>query len=85
MVRITEQSEINFSFGFETGEHLFRVRAHAQNHCVLLIKPLLCVTKLGRFDDSTSGVSFRIEKQDDAFAAKVLQGNRFPFARFQSK
>ena len=85
MVRVAEQSKIKFLFGFKIGEGFFRVRAHAQNRCVFQIESLLCVAKLGRFDDSTGGVGFGIEKQDHPLAAKVLQGHRFSFTRLQGK
>lgn len=85
MAGVAEQSKIDFAFGFKAGEQFLRISAYAQDHRVFEIESLLCVTKLGRFDNSTGGVGFRIKKQNDALAAKVLERYGFAFTRFQSK
>jgi hypothetical protein len=62
-------------FGSEFRQRCFRIRAGAQDDRVQLVEFLLCVAKLGRFGGSTGSVGFREEKQHDAFAVKIVQGN----------
>jgi len=37
----------------------------------------LCVTKLGRFDDSTGGVGFREEEEEDALTGEGFESDFF--------
>jgi hypothetical protein len=79
VVGIAEQGEIEFFLFFEGGLGGDRVRAHPQDSYAVFLEILFCVTKLGRFDCSTGGVGFGIEKEQDAVACEVLKGNGFPF------
>lgn len=61
-VRITEKIEVELVLGFEAGLRFDGVAAHAEDDHAELVELLFCVAKLGRFDRSTGGVGFRIEK-----------------------
>jgi hypothetical protein len=70
---IAQQRKIQFFLGLETRQRFFGIGAGAQNHHAQLIKLLLRVTKLGRFDGSTGSVSFWKEKEEHALAFEIVQ------------
>lgn len=72
-VRIAEEIEVEFLFGFEGGLCFDRIAAHTKDDHAKLIELLLCVAKLGRFRRSTGSVCFRIEKENDPFAEEVRE------------
>jgi hypothetical protein len=51
------------------------IAAHADDNDAKLVELLFCVTKLGRFYRSTGSVGFWIEKEQDALASKVGEGD----------
>jgi hypothetical protein len=70
---ITEQREIELVFFLEGGECFDGVRAHAQDGDTVFVEFLFCVTKLGRFYRSTSGVGLGEEKEQGAPADEVFE------------
>jgi len=46
---------------------------------------LFCVTKLGRFDDSTGSVRFGKEKEEDALAGEIFERDFLAFVGFEAK
>jgi hypothetical protein len=72
---ITEQGEIEFVFLFEGREGFDGVGAHAEDGDAEFVELLFCVTKLGRFYRSTGGVGFGVEKEEDAPASEVFEGD----------
>jgi hypothetical protein len=69
---IAEQREIEQVFFLEGRESFDRVGAHAEDGDAELVEVLFCVTKLGRFYRSTSGVGFGVEEQEDTAASEVF-------------
>jgi hypothetical protein len=51
----------------------------------MLVELLLCVTKLGRFNGSTGGICFGKEKEQDALAGEVGEGEFCAIVCFQVK
>jgi len=50
-----------------------------------LVEIFFCVTKLGRFDRSTGGVGFGVEKEEDALGVEIFQGEFFAFVRLETE
>lgn len=59
---IAEQWKIQILLGLEGGLGFNGIGAHAKDGDVELVEFFFCVTKLGRFDCSTGGVGFGVEK-----------------------
>jgi len=57
------------------------VPAASQDGRVQLLEFLDCVTKLGRFVDSTGGIRFGIEVKNKILPAIILQRNSLPVVR----
>jgi hypothetical protein len=51
-----------------------RVGAHPEDRDTELVEVFFCVTKLGRFNGSTGSVGFGEEKENDALAVKIHEG-----------
>lgn len=85
VVGIAEQGKIESVFGLEQSLRFNRIRARAEDGDFQPIELLLCVAKLGRFDDSTRGVGFGEEKEEDAFALEVFERDGFVFVGLQSE
>jgi hypothetical protein len=79
VVGVAQQGEIESVFGLETGLSFDRIGAHTEDGYGVLVELLFCVAKLGRFNDSASGVGFGEEKEDDAMALEILEGDGFVF------
>ena len=75
VMRIAEQEKIQPLLGFKRGLGADGISAHAENGYAEFIELLFCVTKLGRFDGSTGSVGFGIEKEQDAAALEIFQGD----------
>jgi hypothetical protein len=69
---IAEQREIELVFSLERRESFDGIGAHAEDGDAELVEFLFCVTKLGRFYRSTSGVGFGVEEQEDTAASEVF-------------
>jgi hypothetical protein len=69
---VAEQREIELVFFLERSESFDGVGAHAEDGDAELVEVLFCVTKLGRFYRSTSGVGFGVEEQEDTAASEVF-------------
>ena len=63
---IGEQRKIELVFGLERGLRFDGIGAHAEDGHIVLVEFFFCVTKLGRFDRSTGGAGFGVEKEDDS-------------------
>ena len=85
VIGIAEQREIKFEFGLEQGLGLDRVGTGAEDGHFELVELLFCVAKLGRFDDSTGGVGFGEEKEEDALAPEVFEGDGSVFVGWQAE
>ena len=85
VVGVAEQGEIKFEFGPEQGLRFDRVGAGAEDGYFELVELLFCVTKLGRLDDSTGGVGFGEEEEDDALALEVLERDGLVFVGLQAE
>ena len=75
MSRVTEQREIQLLLGFETLQRFHGIGAGTQNGNAELVELRLCVTKLGRFGGSTGRVGLGEEKNQDALAFEVNEGD----------
>jgi hypothetical protein len=73
--RIAKKREIQFLLGFETLQRFHGIGAGAKNGDAELVEFWLCVTKLGRFSRSTGSVGLRKEKDQDALAFEVIEGD----------
>lgn len=82
---IAEQRKIEPIFGLEQGLRLHGISAHAKDGHLELFELLLCVAKLGRFDDSTGSVGFGEEEQQNALPSEVFERNRVVFVRLQAE
>jgi hypothetical protein len=82
---IAEQGKIEFVLGLEQGLPSDRIGAHTENGHFKPVEFLFCVAKLGRFDDSTGGVGFGKEKEEDAFALEILEGDGFVFVGLEAE
>jgi len=63
---VAEQRKIKILFRLERGLGFDGVCAHAEDGDAELVEFFFCVTKLGRFDRSTGGAGFGVEKEDDS-------------------
>jgi hypothetical protein len=79
VIWIAEQRKIQLLFGFERSLSSDGIGAHAEDGDIKFIEMLFCVTKLGRFDGSTGCVGFGIEKEQDAAALEIFQGDFLAF------
>jgi hypothetical protein len=82
---IAEQKEIEILFFFEGGLGFDGIGAHAEDGDAELVEVIFCVAKLGRFNGSTGGVGFGIEKEEDALVGEVLQRDGLVFVGFQAE
>jgi hypothetical protein len=85
VIGVGEQGEIEILLGLEGGLGFDGIGAEAKDGDVQFIKIFFCVTKLGRFDGSTGGVGFGVEKEEDALASEVGEGDGFAFVGFQGE
>ncbi len=76
-VGIAEQREIQFVLFLEGRLGFHGIAAGSEDDYVELVKLLLCVAKLGRFDGSTGGVGLGKEIEQHTLAAKVGKRNVF--------
>jgi hypothetical protein len=79
VIGIAEQRKIESVFALEQGLRFDRISAHAKDGNFELVELLFCVAKLGRLDDSTRGIGFGEEKEQDAAALEVLEGDSRAF------
>jgi hypothetical protein len=77
VIGIAEQGKVKPVLGFEQGLGFDGIGAHAEDGDFELIELPFCVAKLGRFDDSTGGVGFGEDEEEDALALEVVQGQGF--------
>jgi hypothetical protein len=63
VIGVAEQREVELFLLFERGLGLDGVGAHPEDGHAELVESFFCVTKLGRFDDSTRGVGFGKEEE----------------------
>ena len=80
---IAEQKEIEILLGLEGGLGIDGIGAHAEDGDAELVEVIFCVAKLGRFNGSTGGVGFGIEKEEDALAGEVFQRDGLVLVGFQ--
>jgi len=85
VVGITEQGEIEFELCLEQGLRFDGVGARAEDGHFEFVELFFCVAKLGRLDDSTGGVGFGEEKEEEALALEVLEGDGFVFVGLQAE
>jgi hypothetical protein len=85
VIGIAEQGEIELLFLLEGGLGFDGIGAEAEDGDVQFIKIFFCVTKLGRFDGSTGGVGFRKEKEKNAMALEIAQGDECVVIRFEAE
>ena len=82
---IAEKGEIQILFLLEGGLGFDGVGAEAEDGDVELVEIFFCVAKLGRFDGSTGGVGFGVEKEEDALAGEVGEGEDGAVVGFQGE
>jgi len=82
---VAEQREIEILLGLEGGLGFDGVGAHAEDGDAEIVEFLFCVTKLGRFDGSTGGVGFGVEKEEDALAGEVLERDGLAVVGLEAK
>ncbi len=82
---ITEQRKIEFVFSFEGSKRFDGIGAHAEDGHAELVQLPLCVTKLGRFDGSTGSTGFGEEKEEDALAGEIFEGEFLALVGLQAK
>ena len=82
---IAEQREIEFVFGLERSLSFDGVGAQAEDGDAEFVEFFFCVTKLGRFDCSTGGVGFGVEKEEDALAGEVFEREFFAFVGLEAE
>jgi hypothetical protein len=82
---IAEQREIEPVFFLEGSEGFDGIGAHAENGDVELVELLLCVTKLGRFDDSTRSACLGEEKEENALAGEIFERDFPAFVGLEAK
>jgi len=85
VIGVAEQWEIEILFLLEGGLGFDGIGAEAEDGHLELVEIFFCVTKLGRFDGSTGGVGFGVEKEEDALAGEVGEGDGFAFVGFQGE
>jgi hypothetical protein len=82
---IGEQGKVEIVLGLERSLGFDGIGAEAEDGHAVLVKILLCVTKLGRFDGSTGSVGFGVEEEEDALALEIGQGDRCVVVCFETK
>jgi len=82
---IAEKREIEILLGLEGGLGFDGIGAHAEDGDAEIVEFLFCVTKLGRFDGSTGGVGFGVEKEEDALAGEVLERDGLAVVGLEAK
>jgi hypothetical protein len=82
---IAQHRKLELELGLEQGLRLDRVGAGAEDGDFELVELLFCVAKLGRLDNSTGGVGFRKEKEKDALALEIFEGDGFVFVGLQAE
>jgi hypothetical protein len=82
---VGEQRKIELVLGFERGLRFDGICTHAEDGHAELVELLLCVTKLGRFDGSTGGVGFGVEKKKDALAPEVRKRDKRVVVGFETE
>ena len=85
VVGIAEQREIESEFGPEQGLGIDGVGARTKDGHLEFVELLFCVAKLGRFDDSTSGVGFGEEEEEDALSLEIPERDGFVFVGLQAE
>jgi len=85
VVGIAQQREIESLLGAEALQQFDRIGADTNHDTIFLVEVFFCVTKLGRFDGSTGGVSFRVEEEQDALALEIAEGNLLTFIGCERK
>jgi hypothetical protein len=85
VVGIAEQGEIELLVFLEGGLGLDGIGAHSNDGDPELVEFFFCVTKLGRFNRSTGGVGFGVEKEQHALAVEIFQGDFFAFVGFEAE
>ena len=68
---IAEERKIQLLLGLKLGLRFDGIGATAENDCSEFVKFWLCVAELGRFGDSTGGLSFRKKIKHDPFSAQI--------------
>jgi len=82
---VAEKREIEILLGLEGGLGFDGIGAHAEDGDAEIVEFLFCVTKLGRFDGSTGGVGFGVEKEEDALAGEVLERDGLAVVGLEAK
>jgi hypothetical protein len=72
-------------FGFERRLSFDGIGAHAEDGDAKFIEIFFCVTKLGRFNRSTAGVGFGVEKEKDALAGEVFERKFFALVGLEAE
>jgi hypothetical protein len=83
--RIAEERKIQILFGLEGALGFDGIGAHAEDGDAEFVEFLFCVTKLGRFDCSTGGVGFGVEKEEEALAGEVFEREFFAFVGLEAE
>jgi hypothetical protein len=73
---VGKKRKIELVLGLKRGLRFDGIGAHAEDGHAELVELLLCVAKLGRFDGSTGGAGFGVEKKQNALALEVGQGDK---------
>jgi len=83
--RIAEQGKIEPVLFLEPCKRFDGISAHPEDGHAELVELPLCVTKLGRFDGSTGSAGFGEEKDENALAGEVFEGEFFAFVGLQAE
>jgi len=83
--RVAEQGKIESVLFLEPSKRFDGIGAHAKDGHAQLVELPLCVTKLGRFYRSTGSAGFWKEKDEDALAGEVLEGEFLAFVGFEAE
>jgi hypothetical protein len=82
---VGEQRKIELVLGLERSLRFDGIGAHAEDSHAEFFELLLCVAKLGRFDGSTRSVGFGVEKEENALALEVRQGDKRVIVGFETE
>jgi hypothetical protein len=82
---VGKKRKIELVLGPERGLRFDGIGAHAEDGHAELVELLLCVAKLGRFDGSTGGAGFGVEKKQNALAFEVGQGDKRVAVGFETE
>src|SRR5215475_7950280 len=80
---IAQQREVQTVFRAELLVTVDRIHAYAEDHSVLFQEFVLIALEIVRFNRAASGHIFWIEVENDPFAAKTVEADRFAFLRVQ--